>query len=30
MADQVVELSDGRVVRDELNPHPVPAKDLDW
>ena len=29
MADQVVELSDGRVVRDELNPHPVPAKDLD-
>lgn len=30
MADQVVELRDGRVVRDEVNPHPVPARDLDW
>ena len=30
MADQVVELRDGEVVRDELNAHPVPAGGLDW
>ena len=30
MADQVIELSDGRVVRDEANPHPLPAGSLDW
>lgn len=30
LADQVVELRDGRVVRDELNPHPRAARDLDW
>ena len=30
LADQVIELRDGRVVRDELNPHPLAARDLDW
>lgn len=30
LADQVIELRDGRVVRDQLNPHPRAARDLDW
>ena len=30
MADQVIELRDGRIVRDETNPHPRAAGDLDW
>ena len=30
MADQVIELRDGLVVRDEINPHPRPARELDW
>ena len=30
LADQVIELRDGRVVRDEANPHPRAARDLDW
>lgn len=30
MADQVIELRDGRIVRDEANAHPRAAGDLDW
>lgn len=30
MADQVIELRDGRIVRDEANAHPLAAGDLDW
>lgn len=30
LADQVIELRDGRIVRDRLNPHPLAARDLDW
>lgn len=30
LADQVIELRDGRIVRDQHNPHPIPARDLDW
>ncbi|WOP18148.1 ABC transporter ATP-binding protein [Raineyella sp. LH-20] len=30
IADQVIELQDGRVVRDEANPAPRPVADLDW
>jgi len=30
LADQVIELRDGRVVRDELNSRPRAARDLDW
>ncbi len=30
MADRVIGFGDGRVVRDEPNPHPVPARELSW
>lgn len=30
MADQVIELRDGRIARDEHNPHPVPAAEIIW
>ncbi|WP_092608717.1 ABC transporter ATP-binding protein [Raineyella antarctica] len=30
MADQVIELRDGLIVRNETNPHPRAAGDLDW
>jgi len=30
MADQVIELRDGRIARDRTNPHPRPVQDLTW
>ncbi|QGF24692.1 ABC transporter ATP-binding protein [Raineyella fluvialis] len=30
LADQVIELRDGRIVRDEMNTHPRAAEELDW
>ncbi|WOQ18595.1 ABC transporter ATP-binding protein [Raineyella sp. W15-4] len=30
LADQVIELQDGRVIRDEANPDPRPVADLHW